>query len=495
MPVDTSIIAGLHQYKAPTALDVMSLQDLATRSKINQQTLEEKTRSNQQQNALLQLLQSPQAVDPQSGRLTPQALAGITQISPEKGIALEHQQRALTLQDMQFNDKKMQIGRNWEEAYVSSYDRALQQTGGNKEKAIQIATQDRLATIDEQQKNGMLSSAGFTQQEIDRARQQQRDPDQVRAMVTAMGGKVEQPPKLEHTPAVNPATPGKLGFFDARTGSFLKDKEGKFIEAPPTPTMIRAEMDTRGDYSKTGEEFINTLPQQYRNLVKKVANYEVDPKTFSAQQGQRERMLSWASQYDPNFDQKEYNSRFQAVNKFNTGPQGNTVRSLNVAIQHMDTARKLGDALKNNDVQGFNKIAQSFAEQTGKSAPTSFDAVKDILADEVVKGVLGAAGSVEDRRSMASKIKLASSPAQLSGVLDSWTELLSGQVEGLRTQYEASTGRKNFDAMLNPRTREAIDAVKSKKGGASDWVERAMKANPGMSREEIEAEGKKRGKL
>ena len=29
----------------------------------------------------------------------------------------------------------------------------------------------------------------------------------------------------------------------------------------------------------------------------------------------------------------------------------------------------------------------------------------------------------------------------------------------------------------------------------NDWVERAMKANPGMSREEIEAEGKKRGKL
>jgi hypothetical protein len=471
MPIDPSIIGGIKQFKAPTAQDVMSLQELATRSQINQQTLEEKVRANQQQNALLQILQNPQSVGP-DGAFTPETIAAVTRVAPEKGIALQQQSRAITLQNMSYLDKKMQIGRNWEEAGLNAYDRTLQQTG-NKEEALKAFTSARSATIDEQERSGMLNI--FSKSEIDAARQQQRDPEVTRAMVQGLGGKIEQPPKPEHVTFATKESPTGLGYIDPRTRQVLKDANGKVIPAPPTPTMIRAEMDTKGDYNKTGEEFLNTLPVQYRNLVKKTAAYEVDPKTFAVQQGQRERMLSWAAQYDPNFDQKEYNSRFQAVTRFNTGPQGNTVRSLNVAIQHMDTARRLGDALNNKDMVGFNAVAQEFAKQTGSPKPTNFEAVKDILADEVVKGVLGAAGGIEDRKAMASKIKTSSSPAQLNGALNSWTELLSGQVSGLKTQYESSTGRKDFDQKLNPRTREALAAV-SKTGSIPEFATEAEAA-------------------
>lgn len=243
MPVDAQIPLSIHPLKIPSALEVMSLRDLATRSQINEQSLEQKTRENQQQNALLQLLQNPQSVDQSTGRLTPQALAGITQINPEKGIALEHQQKSLTLQDMQFNDKKMQIGRNWEEAGLNAYDRVLQQTG-NKDEAMKAFSSARSETIDEQERNGMLKSAGFSQAEIDRAKQQQRAPEQTRALVTAMGGKVEVPPKIEHVTSVNKESPTGLAFFDPRTREFLKDSQGKIIPAPPTlqATMANAEI-------------------------------------------------------------------------------------------------------------------------------------------------------------------------------------------------------------------------------------------------------------
>lgn len=215
-----------------------------------------------------------------------------------------------------------------------------------------------------------------------------------------------------------------------------------------------------GDYNKAGEDFLTTIPAADRNFVKKLANYEIDPKTLSTRGGERERFLRMATQYDPTFDQKEYNTRYNAINKFATGQQGNTVRSLNVAIDHMDTARALGDALKNGNVPLFNAAANEFAKQTGKPAPTNFEAVKEIVADEVVKGVIGGAGALEDRRAAAEKIRSASSPAQLNGVLDSWTKLLAGQVSGLEKQYEGSTGRKDFrDKYLNQRTRSAIDSA------------------------------------
>jgi len=475
MPVDASIIAGLHQYKAPTALDVMSLQDLATRSKINQQTLQEKTRSNQQQNALLQLLQSPQAVDLQSGRLTPQALAGITQISPEKGIALEHQQRALTLQDMQFNDKKMQIGRNWEEAYVSSYDRALQQTGGNKEEAIKIATQDRLATIDEQQKNGMLSSAGFTQQEIDRARQQQRDPDQVRAMVTAMGGKVEQPPKLEHVVASNKESSTGLAFFDPRTQTFLKGSDGKIIAAPPSlqATMANATISDEdkkfwadiirkggslppglarsGVGAKLVSEVMQEVPKGNTQPADVIANQaelvgiKAGQRTIGTKQAQIEMAVTEAKNMAPlalqasnAVDRTKYptlNSFLLAAEK-GTGDE-NVVR-LGVATNSL-----------------INIYARAI-NPTGVATVSDKDHARELLAAAWSKGQY-AAGVDQLMKELAAAQK---SPPQVRGAM-----------------REALTGKKGEEPAKN------------------DWVERAMKANPGMSREEIEAEGKKRGKL
>lgn len=217
------------------------------------------------------------------------------------------------------------------------------------------------------------------------------------------------------------------------------------------------------DFTKTGDEFLATLPAQDRNFVKKLANYEIDPKTLSTRGGEREKYLKLTSQYDKAFDQKNYNTIAGAITRFATGTQGNTVRSLNVAIEHMDTAQRLGDALENNNIPAFNKLAQSYAEQTGHKAPTSFDSVKEILADEVVKGVVGGSASLEDRRSAAEKIKRAASPEQLTGVLNSWRELLGGQLKGLRKQYEGATRRTDFDErFLTPRAREALSGQPNK---------------------------------
>jgi len=222
----------------------------------------------------------------------------------------------------------------------------------------------------------------------------------------------------------------------------------------------------------TGPDYLKTLDPGMANLVKKVANYDIDPKTFSTRGGQREQILAHVAQFDPSYDQKNYNATSQAINKFATGPQGNTARSLNVAIEHMDTARRLGAALQNGDLPVANKLSQAIAEQTGKPAPTNFDAVKEIVADEVVKGVIGGAGALEDRRAAAEKIKRASSPAQMNGVLDSWTELMAGQLKGLEKQYEGSTRRKDFrERYLTPRALEALSGPKNT-GGWSDEKEK-----------------------
>jgi len=143
---------------------------------------------------------------------------------------------------------------------------------------------------------------------------------------------------------------------------------------------------------------------------------------------------------------------------FTTGKAGNTVRSLNVAVQHLNTLDGLADALNNGNVQVMNRIGNAFNTQFGGTAQTNFEAAKKIVADEVVKAIVGSGGGVADREEAARTISAASSPAQLKGVIQQYKDLMGGQLEGLRQQYKASTGKEDFDQkFLMDATRKELE--------------------------------------
>lgn len=212
-----------------------------------------------------------------------------------------------------------------------------------------------------------------------------------------------------------------------------------------------------GAEGKTGEEFLKALPADLQSIVKKVADYDIDPRTLSTRGGHREKILSLAAQYNPGYDDKDYAQIKRSLYDFSTGKQGQTTRSLNVAVEHLDTAKRFADALKNKDFPLINRIANEISTQTGGAAPTTLEAVKEIVADEVVKGVIGGPGALADRESAAKKIRAASSPEQFAGIVSAWTELMGGQLKGLEKQYEGSTRRKDFkEKYLTPRARDAL---------------------------------------
>lgn len=465
MPLDPSIALQVQSPKFMTPAEGLSLQNVARQGQLQQVQLEEAQASQQKKNALRQVMQG--ATDPSTGRLTPQGLAAITQIDPSTGLQLGHQQEQLRLQDLAINQKKDDLKKHVGTSYVTAYDRYLQQTGGNTQQAEQLAKKDTLAAIDEMERSGSLANVGLDTTNIQRLKTLP-PAEQMRAMVVSLGGQIPDKGPTQRSERKRISGSDEIQEeFDPVSRSWKEIGRGpRFAKTVPAINMSQP---TEGDFTKTGDDFINSLPAGKRSMVKKLASYDIDPKSLSSIGGHREQMLSLASQYDPTYDQKNYNAISQAVNKFATGQQGNTVRSLNVAIEHMDTARKLGDALKNKDTPFFNKVANEFATQTGKAAPTNFDAVKEIVADEVVKGVIGGAGALSDREAAAKKIKNSSSPEQMMGVLDSWTELLGGQLKGLERQYEGATRRKDFrDKYLTPRAIQAFEKGKEEmpSGGA-----------------------------
>jgi hypothetical protein len=198
----------------------------------------------------------------------------------------------------------------------------------------------------------------------------------------------------------------------------------------------------------------STAPGHVPTMAEKIANYEMKPPASrSAMYGP---LMAEVNRYNPEYDETKYPTIQQARKSFTTGKQGDTVRSMNVAIDHLDTLDEAAKALNNGDLPLFNKITNDYSRNTGSPAVTNFDGIKSIVGSEVAKAVSGAGGSaLGDREEIRREIDNANSPQQLAGVIKKYQQLMGGQLNGLRTQYE-DTGLKDFDKKLTPRTRQVL---------------------------------------
>lgn len=160
--------------------------------------------------------------------------------------------------------------------------------------------------------------------------------------------------------------------------------------------------------------------------------------------------------------------------RFATGKQGDTVRSLNVAVDHLAMLHDAALAMRNGDVPLFNRLSQGWQRATGNPLPVNATAIRGIVSDEVTKAVLGTAGALADRKDLKDQLDVAGSPAQIMGVIKSYVGLMAGQAHGLQRQYEQSTGRKDFGRFLNPNTQKALGMGSGPPAAAVDH----LRANP-----------------
>lgn len=159
---------------------------------------------------------------------------------------------------------------------------------------------------------------------------------------------------------------------------------------------------------------------------------------------------------------QQFKAQQVAIQRFTSGKQGDTIKSFNVLVDHLDTLADAASALKNGDYRFLNQWKQRYAAATGGTAPTNFDGVKALVGDEIVKAVVGGAGALADREEVKKDLDRASSPKQLSELVDKYRKLALGQLKGLRKQYEVATGQKNFGDLLLPGTLAALGGSEEK---------------------------------
>lgn len=162
----------------------------------------------------------------------------------------------------------------------------------------------------------------------------------------------------------------------------------------------------------------------------------------------------------------EYNRSLKTSRDYaGSGKGAQTVNSISVAVDHLDTLRQLADALKNKNMPLFNQLSQAWAQQNGQAAPTNFDAARQIIGQEIVKAVVSGGGGVSERNAAQSILDKKLSPQQIGGAIDAIEKLMAGQLRGQKRTYEAGTTvngvpRTDFDEKLSPRAKEVLGGLK-----------------------------------
>lgn len=210
------------------------------------------------------------------------------------------------------------------------------------------------------------------------------------------------------------------------------------------------------------QTFVN--PAAASSIADLIAHYKMAPLSGMAlKTAQGQETMAQVQAINPSYDGTQFQQKQKARNAFASGKQGDTVRSLSVATDHLDQLTEAAQALKNGGMPAANKVVNFFSEQTGNSSVTDFNAMKEIVGDEVVKAVVGATGAAGDREAIKKSFSAANSPEQLMGVIQKYKGLMGGQLKGLRQQYSKSTGLDDFDEMVSPNAQAQLGG----KGGTS----------------------------
>jgi len=251
------------------------------------------------------------------------------------------------------------------------------------------------------------------------------------------------------------------------SGAASRQNNSGVVPAAPAPAAVTeptlggAKLSIKDAIAQrlTGDAMLAALPYNVASQVAAITDHRAAPPGRNTPRG--DSLMQLVNMVDPTYDATQFKTKQGIETAFTSGRLGNTLRSLNVVQDHLDVFKDTAKDLGNDSLQFTNAMGNQIARWTGKPAPTDFGAVRNVVADELTKAILGTAGALGDRTEMRKEVGEANSPKQLAGVVNKWQKLIAGQVKGLQDQYESGGGSNKAVSSLFTRAAAATTTSKT----------------------------------
>jgi len=152
----------------------------------------------------------------------------------------------------------------------------------------------------------------------------------------------------------------------------------------------------------------------------------------------------------------DFSAQSKAMAKATSGKWQDNIIAANTALQHLDVLQQAAADLNTGDVQAVNGFVQAVATEFGRPEAVDFNSAKEVVADELIKAVIGSGGGVTDRQAAKDKLKAQMSPEQMAGALSIQKGLLAGRLDSLHRAYVETTNGNDFARYLSPAAAQAM---------------------------------------
>lgn len=149
-------------------------------------------------------------------------------------------------------------------------------------------------------------------------------------------------------------------------------------------------------------------------------------------------LMARVAQINPDYDATTYGAKVAAAKGFTAGPQGNQMRSFQVANDHLDQLLTMAQALNNGNFPLVNKIGNAFGVQTGQEPAAVFNAVRNLVGPEITSAIVSGGGSAHERDAAAATFDPSSSPAQFVGTVGATRNLMQAKYNAMLAQRRAA---------------------------------------------------------
>lgn len=197
-----------------------------------------------------------------------------------------------------------------------------------------------------------------------------------------------------------------------------------------------------------GTDYLKTLPPNIATQVEALADGRMQfPSGYALTKPFWQKMVSLVAQYDPTFNQSDYNARAKTRSAFTSGQEGRNVASYNTAIGHLEQMDHAVDELSNTPFSWVNAPAQWIGQNVGdahtQAAIANFNTVKGAVTSELVKSLRGSGGAEADIQYWQKRFDQADSPVALHTAVREAANLLGSRIEALTDQYNTGMGTSN----------------------------------------------------
>ncbi len=172
--------------------------------------------------------------------------------------------------------------------------------------------------------------------------------------------------------------------------------------------------------------------------------------------------------YDPNFSMAEYPKQLAVKRSFTSGPDSNTVKSINQLVGHLDTLISTFGQIDNTRIPAYNAVGNFLGGQLGneriQKAKGSIGQAVNAVANEAAKTFHGSGVPAEKEiQEFRNSIGPNTSPAEFKGATQTLMHLMGTAIDQMQAKYRQGVGVQEDFQIIQPRTAKIL--AKLEKGG------------------------------